>query len=106
MRDHPCIHDIPKPTVGHRSKYGHFPPLDHEQTSPREPYQGLARPYPDDGDDRWLTCAHTKHFDPFCSSLKVLVPRVFVLGVFKPYYGWAKAWGDLQMPSMAQKWLN
>ena len=78
MRDHRCIPDIPKLIVDHRSKYGNFSWLDHEQISPKQPYQGLGGPYLNDGDDRRLTCAYTKLFHPFRSHLKVLVPRANV----------------------------
>ena len=80
MRNLGCIHDVPKSIVDHHIKYGHFSWLDHEQISPKQAYQGLGRPYLDDGDNRQLTCAYTKHFHPFCSPLKVLVPRANVLG--------------------------
>ena len=80
MRDLRCIHDICKSIVAHRSKYGHLSWLDHEQISLKQPYQGLGRPYLDDGDDHGLTFAYTKHFHPFCSPVKVLVPRANVWG--------------------------
>ena len=90
MRDHRCIHDIPKSIVAHRSKNGHLSWLDHEQISPKQPYQGLGRPYLDDGDKRRLTCAYTKHFHPFRWPLKVSVPR-------------ANVWGCLSHIMVAQK---
>ena len=80
MRDHGCIHDIPKWIVAHRPKYGHFSWLDHEQIIPKQRYQCLGKPDLDDGDDCGLTCANTKHFHPFCSPFKVSVPRANILG--------------------------
>ena len=80
MRNHQCIHDMPNSIVAHRSKYGQFSWLDYEPNRLKQPCQGLGRPYMDNGDDRRLTCAYTKHFHHFRSPLKVLVPRANVWG--------------------------
>ena len=54
--------------------------------SPKQPYQGSARLYLDDGDDRRLTCAYTKHFHPFRLTHEVLVPRECFAGVETAFF--------------------